>query len=341
VRAVVVGCGAVGRHATRVLSEDPKCESVVVVHRDPRRVAGLVKTLGQRVEWLRGGANELPDADVTVVSVPTGARRITAGALAGGSHVVCVTDEPSEVRALLELDTQARHKGLSVVVGAAMAPGLSCVLAAQLARRFDTVEEIHVASMGTGGPACARRHHSALAAIAVDWEDGEWRRRPGGSGRELLWFPEPVGGADCYRAALADPLLLVRAYTSCRRVTSRMEATRRDRVSSWLPMLRPPHPEGLVGAVRVELRGRVRGRAETYVLGAAVAPAVAAGAVAATAARWAATGQLARAGAAGLAELVFSPGVFLRELVPHGVTVSAFEGQATTVKDGAGAPGDG
>jgi hypothetical protein len=207
-----------------------------------------------------------------------------------------------------------------------MAPGLSCVLAAHLRGQFDRVDEVHVASVGTGGPACARRHHAALASMAVDWEDGDWRRRPGGSGRELIWFPEPVGGADCYRAGLSDSLLLVPAFPGCRRVTSRLEATRRDRLTSWLPMLRPPHPEGLIGAVRVEVRGWFDGRAETKILGVAITPSVAAGAVAARAALWAVEGRLARPGAAGLAVLVETPGTFLRELSTAGVTVSAFQG---------------
>ena len=29
---------------------------------------------------------------------------------------------------------------------------------------------------------------------ALDWRDGGWAQRPGGSGRELCWFPDPVGG---------------------------------------------------------------------------------------------------------------------------------------------------
>jgi hypothetical protein len=91
-------------------------------------------------------------------------------------------------------------------------------------------------------------------------------------------------------------------------------------------MLRPPHPEGLIGAVRVEVRGWLDGRAETKILGVAVAPAVAAGAVAARAALWAGSGLLAREGAAGLAELVKRPGQFLRELGGAGITVTAFQG---------------
>ena len=116
------------------------------------------------------------------------------------------------------------------------------------------------------------------------------------------------------------------AFPGCRRVTSRLAATRRDRLTSWLPMLRPPHPEGLTGAVRVEVRGWLDGRAETRILGVAAPPSVVAGAVAARAALWAGAGRLARPGAGGLAELVDAPGSFLRDLAPAGITVTAFQG---------------
>jgi len=39
------------------------------------------------------------------------------------------------------------------------------------------------------------------------------------------------------------------------RLSARMSANRRDRLTARLPMLSPPHREGGVGAVRVEVRG--------------------------------------------------------------------------------------
>ena len=168
--------------------------------------------------------------------------------------------------------------------------------------------EVHVARLGTGGPACAAQHHRALRGGAVDWRAGGWQRRNAGSGRELLWFPDPVGAADCYRAGLPDPLLLVNALrgvpagADLERVTSRLAATRRDRLTSRLPMLRRPHPEGTIGAVRAEVRGRVDGRYETVVYGAFDRPGVAAGAVAAVAAVAVVRGEAGLpAGAGGLA----------------------------------------
>ena len=325
-RAVLAGLGAVGARVALLLAGADEIDSLVVVVRNPRRAEPAIAELGVAVEVRKGAVDELPAADVTVVAASFGARRAAEAALTGGSHVVCVADDPSEVRGLLALDALARSRRRTVAIGAAMAPGLSCVLAAQLRNHLDRVDEVHVASAGTGGPDCARRHHEALTATAVDWDEGEWRRRAGGSGRELVWFPEPVGGADCYRAGLADPMLLVPAFPGCRRVTSRLEATRRDRLTSWLPMLRPPHPEGLTGAVRVEVRGWLDGRAETRILGVAAAPSVAAGAVAARTALWAGSGRLSRPGAAGLAELVGAPGSFLRELNGAGLVVAEFLG---------------
>lgn len=325
----VVGFGAVGRRVAQSLVADPTFDAVTIVHRDPSRVAGAVAGWSGAVRVRRGAPGDPVAADVTVITAPGGARRTVVSALDHGSHVVCTLDDPVDVRVLLELDDRARARRRTLAIGAAMAPGLSCVMAARMRRDFDRIEEVHVATLGTGGPACARRHHAALAGIAVDWVDGSWRRRPGGSGRELVWFPEPVGGADCYRAALADPLLLQPVFSECRRITSRMEATRRDRLTSWLPMLLPPHPEGLAGAIRVEMRGWLNDRAETRILGSACPPAVAAAAVAAEAARWAVSERMARTGAGGLAELVTDPGAFLQALAGAGVTLAAFQGSPT------------
>ena len=204
-------------------------------------------------------------------------------------------------------------------------PGLSGLLARYAGGRFDSVDEIHVAAHGTGGPACARQHHRALAGLALVWQDGMWIERASGSGRELCWFPEPVDAHDCYRAELADPLLLVPAFPGVRRVSARLSATRRDRVTARLPMLRRPHPEGTLGGLRVEVRGTRDGAREVEVLGAIDRPAVAAGAVAAVAvthvlARGAPTGVL------GMADARLDTDGLLAELAFRGVKAARYIG---------------
>ncbi|MEO5678981.1 MAG: hypothetical protein ABIS47_04850, partial [Acidimicrobiales bacterium] len=164
--------------------------------------------------------------------------------------------------------------------------------------------------------------------LALDWRDGAWVSRQGGSGRELAWFPDPVAGQDCYRASVPDALLFAPAFPGLLRATSRVAATRRDRLTAPLPMLRQPHPEGLVGAIRVEVRGRRGQSFETVVYGAVDRPGLAAGAVAAVIAAGIASRRLARPGAAGLAVLVTDPLPLLHELADRGVRCASFSGSA-------------
>jgi hypothetical protein len=231
-----------------------------------------------------------------------------------------------DVRALLALDAAAQAAGVTVAVGAGFAPGLTCVLARHAAAGFDAVDEVHVAKAGTGGPACARSYHEALTGEALDWRDGSWTPRRAGSGRELCWFPDPLGALDCYRGGLADALLLVPAFPGVQRVTARLAASRRDRLTARLPMLRQPHPEGLLGAARVEVRGRRGPATDVRVLGALDRPAIAAGMVAGVTATWILDGRIDRRGAAGLAELVSEPVPFLHDLARRGVRAAVFEG---------------
>jgi len=151
-------------------------------------------------------------------------------------------------------------------------------------------------------------------------------RKVAGSGRELVWFPGQAG-ADCYRLNRPDPLLLTLAFPGLQAATTRAAASRRDRLTSWLPMLRAPHPEGTVGGVRVEARGRKAGAAESVIVGASGRPALLAGTVLAAAAVCAANGQL-RPGAGGLVSVAKDPAAILTELTERGVHLMAFEGAA-------------
>jgi len=323
-RIGIVGCGAVGTRVARQLLASENVESLVVCDLVKDRSTTLAHSLGDRATVTR----DVRHADVhgVVLACDTGAHfALARDTVASGRFVVSTSDSVDDVRLLQTLDAPAGRHGVAVVLGAGFAPGLTCLLARLGSGWFDVVEEIHVAKVGTGGPACARQHHRALRGPTLDWRDGAWIQRRGGSGRELCWFPDPVGGHDCYRAALADTLLLVDAFSDVRRVTARMAATRRDRLTMQLPMLRRPHSDGGVGAVRVELRGRLGDATRVVVLGAIDRPGVAAGAVAAQACLWIIDGRLRRTGAVGLAEAVdVKP--FLLELASRGVKAAVFDG---------------
>ncbi|MGI9595927.1 MAG: hypothetical protein ACR2QK_07190, partial [Acidimicrobiales bacterium] len=174
-------------------------------------------------------------------------------------------------------------------------------------------------------PACARQHHWALKHSGQDWRDGRWELRRGGSGRDLAWFPDPIGARDCYRGALASPILLQREFPEAKRISARMAATRRDRFTGQLPMLRKPHRDGGPGAIRVEVRGRLEGGVETLVYGVMDHPSVAAATVGAVVAVRTGLG-LAPPGARGLAHWADAR-MLLTDLYGRGVKVATFSGK--------------
>lgn len=312
-----------GARAARQLVEADDVDEVVVVDPNAQRRAAVVQSSG--VKATDGGSADDSEVDAVLLAGPNGSHVAAARHhVALGRPVVSCADGIDDVRGLLDLGPDAEERDVAVVVGAGFSPGYTCLLARHAAASFEHVDEIHVARSGTGGPACARAHHDALSGTAVDWRDGSWQRRTAGSGRELCWFPDPIGAEDCYRAELPDALLLVPAFAEVGRVTARLSANRRDRITAHLPMLRKPHPEGLVGAVRVEVRGRRAGVQDVTVLGALDRPAVAAGAVAAVAIRWALQGRIP-SGAAGLA-VIADPVPFLIELALVGIKAAAFDG---------------
>lgn len=246
------------------------------------RVAITLQALGHstRVAHYRE-ASDLFGCRAVVVA-HGGSHASTVSAFVGqGIPVVSTGDNLADVLAMLDGHERAVARKVPVVVGAACAPGMSGLLLSHVRRAFESVDEIHSAVHGTGGPLCAHQHHDSLAGTSIGWHDGEWLQQPAGSGRELCWFPDPVGSRDCYRYASPEPVLLQRAEPGLMRITSRVSATRRDRLTARLPMMTPPHSEGGLGGLRVEVRGVRDGKRHVEIVGIAERVATIAGAVAA------------------------------------------------------------
>lgn len=317
----VVGLGTTGANVVRQLRGIENLQ-VHAHDLDDKRQDEIVEAVAGNIEANDGSMTQV---SVVVLASPPGDHADQAREfIARGVSVVSLSDRPHDVEGLLLLDPDATKAGLSVVVGAGFAPGMSCLLARLAGDSLDVVEEVAVAKAGTAGPSCARQHHRALHSDGKDWIDQEWVIRRGGSGRDLAWFPGSIGARDCYRGALPSPTLLQRYYPDAQRISARVSATRRDRFTSRLPMLRPPHRDGGPGAIRVEVRGFLDGAYETRTYGVMDHPSVAAGTVAAVAALGVLDGSI-DVGARGLAEIA-DPKSFLRELGRRGVKAARFGG---------------
>jgi|TARA_B100001750_G_scaffold28992_1_gene19415 saccharopine dehydrogenase-like NADP-dependent oxidoreductase len=331
VRALVIGAGAVGAKVAQQLLSSNAVDKIVLRDTSPEKLVLASKNLGSRVEVEHFPFSQNMDADVVVVASPRGTQlEAVKKAITLRRPTVVVSDGLSETVSVLNLGKEASEFGVPVVVGTGFAPGLSCVLAAYGKTFLEETEEIHVSKMGTGGPACALVHHRSLSRMSYGWREDKWDKRLGGSGRELLWFPEPVGPQDCYNAALSDPMLLHNAFPEVLRISAKMAATRRDRLTAFFPMLTPPHNEGGIGAIRVEVRGSKSGVQENIVLGVSEHPALAAASVTALTAEYLLKHKIKLNHMSTLALLV-EPAEFLSDLAARSIVVEIFEGDKTTV----------
>lgn len=328
---LVVGAGAVGRRAARQIAETAGVDRVLVADRVLDRASEVAAIVGPTAEAAEWSADEALPSGVTAVAVAVeeaAERYVAERAIEAGVPAAFCAWGPDSVASLLDLDDAAREAGVALAVGCGLAPGLSDVLARHAASALDVVEEVHVARAGRSGSACARQLERSERGAAAEWRDGAWIRAQAGSGRQIVWFPEPVGGLECRRAGSGQGPLLLDAFPGLTRTSMRVASSRGRRNGfPGRPGARTVDSEDHWGAVWVEVRGR-RGRAqEVLVYGAVDRMAFAAGTVLAVATAWTAGlgGGTQLSGSHGLGVFV-DPVPFLEELSRRGVTAAAFEG---------------
>jgi saccharopine dehydrogenase-like NADP-dependent oxidoreductase len=322
---LLVGTGQVGVRAARQLVDSPGLDHVWITSRDRSRAADLVEAMGDRASVHRSAPGRRPELPpgVTTVVVATAAPeayRWVRSAVDAAVPVAAVVDD-----GFGELEVGATERGVPVVTGCGLGPGLTEVLARHAADAFDVVDEVHVARVGAAGPACTVAVQDARRETPGEWRDGAWRTDRA-FGPELLWFPEPMDARECQlvRTGVAACIATV---PGVRHATSRLGAP--PTVGRFRRGLgRDPKDQGW-GAARVEVSGWRDGTAGTLVYGVVDRTAVVAGVVlAVTGAALAGgldAGVTAPAGVRTLGE-VTTPVPFLAELGRRGVKAAAFEG---------------
>lgn len=325
---LVVGVGAVGARATRQLVETPGIDRVLVTDRREERAREVAAAMGKSVtavDWHAG--DSLPDEVDAVACGCNDDGVIANDAVTAGVPLASAADDHDTLGVLRELDSAASGKGITVAVGAGLAPGLTDVLARHAASSFDEIDEIHVARCGTAGPACVRAVRRELSERSRVWRD-EWIEERRAPGHELVWFPDPIGARECQVASSGLPLL-VEAFPTLRRATFRLAEPPPRHTTLGIARA---HDDHSWGAARVEVWGRRGSTRETVVYGVIERTDTAAGTVLALSVA-ALLGVLPLGtsvpGVHGLAKLV-DPVRFLGELARRGVKAAVFEGVGAT-----------
>jgi hypothetical protein len=318
-RVALEGLGVVGLRVARELVSTPGVDTVLVRSARKGRVDTVQSSLGSSV---RTWDDQIPDL-VVLCGLP-GTHVAEAGQwLPRGIPVVSVSDDPADVAALLEMAPIARHHDTTLLVGAALSPGVSCLLARHAADALDEVSEVQVAMVGAAGPGCVRHRQRLTVEHGTELRDGEWVEATAGSAKMQAWFPDPIGARDVAKGNFVEPLLWQRLFPSATRITARGAIERSDRIWGVIPRPGPRANEAEPGAVVVEVHGTSAGVVQTVVYAVLDRPATATAALVATVAPLLVVGEVAP-GAHGTAEVI-EPLPALKELARRGVKAATFD----------------
>ena len=200
-----MGVGATGARAARQLASTDAVDTVIVADADPAQRRKVADLLGAGAE---ASDAVVPEADVVLLATPAGtqARPRGPGPPPGQLPWSPPATTWTTCGRLLDLDAEAVERGADRRRRRRLRPGPQ--LPAGPPRRVAPSTRSTRSTSPRSAPAARPAPSSTTgpsASDGLDWRDGGWVSRTGGSGRELCWFPDPVGGRDCYRAARARP----------------------------------------------------------------------------------------------------------------------------------------
>jgi lysine 6-dehydrogenase len=150
--ALVIGAGMMGSAAAYDLARSPGVDRVILADIDHERARDVARTIGGNVEPVRLDTRSSGQVVDTMkrAAVAIGATTythnvgLTEAAIRAGIHFCDLGGNMDVVYRQLSFDAAAKAAGVCIIPNCGLAPGLACVIAAGGARRFTSVDEIHI-----------------------------------------------------------------------------------------------------------------------------------------------------------------------------------------------------
>lgn len=236
-RVVVLGAaGDTAAYTVRALAATARALSFVLVDVDESALTTLAAELPadvhRRVAVVdaldpEALAAEIVDADLVLNALrpwTESARAVVPVCLEMGVNYLDFADDAVAAAWTLAQDEAARGRGVSLLIGSGMSPGLTNVLARELA---DLVEEVHDVEVGfchtepVGRPrSTAALYQTLLLArgSAGVWEDGVAAEVPAFEDGQRFRFASPIGEREVRHVPHPETLTLPRSFAGVRNV---------------------------------------------------------------------------------------------------------------------------
>lgn len=151
-KAVVIGAGMMGSALAYDLAQASDIEEVILADINFERASNTAKNINSKVKPEKIDANSYEDivelmtgTDAVISAVPYSLNYIlTTAAIEAGVHFLDLGGNNDVVKKQLSLNRQAREAQVCVLPNCGLAPGLVNILAVEGAKKFDSVDEIHL-----------------------------------------------------------------------------------------------------------------------------------------------------------------------------------------------------
>jgi hypothetical protein len=186
--AVIGGTGVVGKIVAREILEHIPNSLVTVVSRTATASTSRGRVTHKAVDVNNSDALKSVLADMDVAVVTTGpfeqfGATIHRACIDAGVDVVDINDSASAAAAIMETDASARAKGVRILTGMGLAPGLSTFLLCRLAARVEFkpnryLARLYMGARNSGGPSNASVLLSGFKRRLPAIEEGRECTRP-------------------------------------------------------------------------------------------------------------------------------------------------------------------
>ncbi|MDQ3985015.1 MAG: saccharopine dehydrogenase NADP-binding domain-containing protein [Actinomycetota bacterium] len=367
-RVLLLGAlGATGRRTAGELVRNPELEKLVVAGRDPVHLQRFARALDSSNERVTPAVVDVHDQDearnaferVDAVVSCAGPHYLTeypaakASILAGVSYVSLCDEYPAAQRAQ-SLSEIAQERGVTVVNGCGLSPGITNFMIDLAAGHLEQVEEINIAlarsATESEGRATALHFLYELTRDAPFVSDHEPSTEPAATSPKLVFFPEPVGWVETFRCGHPEVVTLPHTYPDLTSLQFRIgltekatmdvarafvatplahSETARNLFVNFSRPLRPlvnnlPPRGPSWSAARVDVRGNSKGRSSTITYGVVDHLANFVSVPLARAAVELGSGRVSHPGVHP-PEKVFETKPFLRHLLERGIRVAELE----------------
>ncbi|MGA1977902.1 MAG: saccharopine dehydrogenase NADP-binding domain-containing protein [Bacteroidales bacterium] len=238
-KALLLGCGEIGKEALRDLFNYGCFEEIIVGTRTISGAESFIASLNGSSTIIRHVSIDISDIDAVadlmkgcVVAVNCAGPNfkyelpVAYAAIKARVPLVDINDEYEITFKMYDLNESAKEAGIPIIFGLGGAPGIDNVLVRAAADQLDEIDEIHtswiMSGADPGGHALSQHLLYSLAGKGYTVEDGILKEiRSFVDGGEMVEYPEPIGKVKVFHIGHPEPITLSRTFPSAKIINNK------------------------------------------------------------------------------------------------------------------------